>query len=97
MHFRKMVYSPSGDFRVYRFAADAPAESLTFTIIDKWSDSEGNIFYKIHFVDAGVLAKISNNANVFESLLYHSYPPGFPTKLDPKDPAGYYRIYYRQK
>ena len=55
--------------------------------MDRWTDSEGNIWYKIHFTfyrfDGNTLAKIVNNGNVLERLDYMGYPPRFPTQIDP--------------
>jgi hypothetical protein len=69
------------------------------TIIDKWTDSEGNIWYKSYFKEnstSGVnfeLGKFSNNGNtwefVFDSIV-------FPTEDQMNSAGPHYKIYYRQ-
>ena len=100
---QKIVYSFGGGFGAYSFAKDVSTYPGKFTIVDKWTDSHGNIWYKVSFsitnkAYAGdALIKISNNVTVLQTFHYSSIPPRFLTKMDKDDPIGYYRIYYRQK
>ena len=101
--FQKIVYRPDGTYEIYLFAKDAsPLHTGVFRIVEKWTDSARDIFYKEHFSvpdHAGdALDRISKDGTVFETLFYRSgYKPRFPTKIDPNDVIGFYLIYYRQR
>jgi len=71
-----------------------------YQIIDKWTDSEGNIWYKMHFWFGSILedhpnyyelAKFSKSGKVWESI---DGKFEFPTELDESHVK--YDIYYRQ-
>jgi len=66
-----------------------------YTIKDKWTDSEGNIWYKETFVVYGQkfyeLDKISNSGKTLE---FQYSTSKYPTKIDPEN--GRYRIYHRK-
>jgi len=72
----------------------------TFVIVDKWTDSEGNIWYKTYVRRSGrttiyhELDKISNNGNTWE---YVSHTVDFPTESDMHPDYQLYHIYYRQE
>ncbi len=84
-----------------RFEVFGSAESKTamvtgsFWITDKWTDSEGNIWYKTEFVEFGKknyeLSKISNSGKTWE-FVYSSSK--YPTKIDPENAT--YSIYHRK-
>jgi hypothetical protein len=61
-----------------------------YLITGKWYDSQGNIFYRYHWVEnrrtgleAYSLGKISNSGNTLEAMRDHS---AYPTEIDPKHP-----------
>ena len=99
----------SGKKRLYLwgyYAAYRPADSEvaqakgTFVIVDKWADSEGNIWYKTYLRFSGSttifheLDKISNNGNTWE---YAYTTTDFPSESDLNPDNTRYRIYYRQE
>ena len=104
-HPQKEVIDSNG-YHVFRFVDDAAVYFAGVeTITSKWTDSEGNIWYKTykgawtngtkpavpHF-----LYKLSKSATVRESVytIRDSYTPGaFPSKVDPKDSS--YLVYTR--
>ena len=71
-----------------------------YAIVDKWTDSEGNIWYKMHVwygpidevhISGYELDKFSESGKVWE---YISDSYAFPTEIDESHPK--YHIYYRQ-
>lgn len=70
-------------------------ETGKYTITDKWTDSEGNIWYKTEvtfpFQKGYRLDKISNYGKTWESVISYSK---YPTEINPED-ADYY-IYRRE-
>ena len=101
---QKEVIDSSG-YHVFRFVDDsgqywAGAE----TIASKWTDSEGNIWYKTsrasnngqEAVIFECLYKLSKSSTVRESEWTENptySPTAYPTKIDPKDMT--YRVYNR--
>jgi hypothetical protein len=73
----------------------------TSTIVDKWTDAEGNIRYKEYDRDPDTrraylcLYKISADKTALESVWSYT---DFPAEddLNSKNSDFYYRIYYRQ-
>lgn len=92
---QKITIHPDGTYETFMKATDTTLESWkdTFTIIDKWTDSEGSIWYKIHCEGASgpaySLARISSSGSVYEEVSSHG---DYPTEMD----SGHYtyRIYY---
>ena len=72
----------------------------TIVIVDKWTDSEGNIWYKTMLRAYGGtvnwfhLDKISNNGNIWEFV---RTTVDFPTESDMHPDFQLYHIYYRQE
>jgi hypothetical protein len=95
---QKMIIYPDGRIEYFRSAAvERVSHKVRYLITRKWSDPEGNIWYKSHWVhSAGVecfeLIKISNSGKTYESA-YDTHE--YPTKIDPAE-DDYYRIYYRE-
>jgi hypothetical protein len=92
----KVVIKPDGMFEGYNNAQGTEFWKAKITITDRWTDSEGNIFYKlIHdpVVDEKLyeLWKLSNSGTVCE-LVWDSIE--YPTDINPDDSG--YQIYYRQ-
>ena len=92
---QKVVMNPDG---TWGWAMRANAEldmKFTYKLKEKWTDSEGNIWYKVrlksHRGEDYVLVKISNSGNTREVAFNRNE---YPTKIDPKEVN--YRIYYRQ-
>ena len=107
-HIQKVVINPDGKWKEYSNISDSDyLQEGTRTIDSKWTDSEGNIWYKIVMVvtdgklaDPGTTAqeldKLSKSATVWESvfaLVGKVHPELYPTSIDPK--TSNYRIYYR--
>ncbi len=92
---QKIINYP-GRFENFGSAESETAkETGTVTITDKWTDSEGNIWYKETFVVYGQkfyeLDKISNSGKTWEFVYSYSK---YPTKIDPKNTN--YLIYHRK-
>jgi hypothetical protein len=107
VHPQKEVIDSNG-YHVFRFVDDAAqffegAETIT----SKWTDSEGNIWYKTYEsawsnINEGksevphFLYKLSKSATVRESVhaIRDTYTPSaFPTKIEPNDSS--YLVYTR--
>jgi len=106
-HAQKEVIDSTG-YQAFRFVDDVGKYWVgAETITSKWTDSEGNIWYKtykgVRDWDDGMkpevphfLYKLSKSATVRESVyaVRDIYTPSaFPTKIDPKDAS--YRVYNR--
>ena len=95
----KTIHNHDGTLSKYVNTSDTePYETGTFTIEDKWTDSEGNIWYKILYTVTGQiisnfeLTKISDNGTTLE-LVYSVID--YPTEIVPNDGINF--IYYRQQ
>jgi beta-lactamase regulating signal transducer with metallopeptidase domain len=95
-----IVYYYWGYGEFVRYVTDKETSmKFSFTIVDKWSDSEGNIWYKTYEITNNdysiiyTLNKISNDATVFE---YVDNVGDFPTRADLNKTNYNYRIRYRQ-
>ena len=106
-HAQKEVIDSNG-YHVFRFVDDFAEYYVgAETITSKWTDSEGNIWYKTYkggwnqneiktSVVPHFLYKLSKSATVRESVYANrdTYTPSaFPTKIDPKDQS--YLVYNR--
>jgi len=98
-HAQKIEMHDWGYWEVYSKIADEFFVNGTYIIVDRWTDSEGNIWYK-EFVRArnGLypdfeLDKISKNGTVWEYVFAFD---DFPTANNMNSMNPYYRIYYRQ-
>ena len=94
---QKIVFNSDGTGGV---SSQADSNELTwkfkFLITGKWTDSEGNIMYKRHWVgdwgeEGYSLHKISNSGNTLEIVFDKDK---HPNKIDPKHP--FYRKYTRR-
>ena len=95
-----LVYQPDGTFEQYTDVLRTLLEvDGTFTIEDKWTDSEKNLVYKVKWsykigtqeIIEFRLIKISDSGNTYEEVFDQRK---YPTEIDPID--GTYRIRYRQ-
>jgi hypothetical protein len=96
---QRIVFRADWTFERFTWAdRDVSDWADRYKITGKWTDSEGNVWYKIHWQknylseDYG-LFKISNSGKKCE---YVSDPIeyGYPKKIDPK--ALSYRVYFRK-
>ncbi len=77
-----------------------PQFKFQYTITDKWTDSDSNIWYKIvskykpEYMERTRfgLNKISNTERTWEYIVSAD---DYPSQIDPNHPE--YRIYYRQE
>jgi hypothetical protein len=104
-HWGKLVLKP-GAFEWYTKTDSTHSTRYgETTITDKWTDSEGNIWYK--YMDTLTvyggskdtnpkygLVKIDKLANTFEIV---ASGIDYPTEIDPDSLLYTYRIYYRQE
>jgi len=95
-HPRQKIINYPGKWATYGSAGSETAtETGKYTITEKWTDSEGNIWYKgevvFPFQKAYELDKISNSGKTWEFVFSSSK---YPTKIDPEDSD--YHIYHRK-
>jgi len=102
-HFlARLVIRRDGTFDGYFRTTDSnKALDGHYVIVEKWTDLEGNIWYKSHTWEGVMvegkpefyeLAKFSNSGKVWE---YLALPGDFPAELDESN--FHYHIYYRQE
>ena len=96
---QKIIYNPDGTVESYGAAGDIAHLTGKYTIIEKWTDSEGNILCKIitKWGDKAYgettlyeLHKISNSGLTWE---YITSLDDYATEIDSNHPE--YHIYYR--
>ncbi len=100
------IVSTSAGWKQYSYISDTvPLLEGTGGIESKWTDSDGNIWYKTSSAitsetmkgdKSQELDKLSKSGTVWESvwIWVREFGPGnYPPKIDPKDAN--YRIYYR--
>jgi hypothetical protein len=94
---QKIMNKPVGTFSCFRDAnSKVPDNGGRYLVTGKWSDSEGNIFYKSIWVgdwgeEAYQVTKISNSGNTLESVLGYDE---HPRNIDPNNI--WYRKYTRK-
>lgn len=98
--WQKRIFSPDGTLRAYRYESLlSPDCEGIYTITEKWTDSQQNIWYKIKTdgkchgeqVVYYYLIRITDSGKTLE-LVYH--PVDYHKELDPKHPS--YRVLYRK-
>lgn len=93
---QKVVYNPDGTGGGASSINIEPYWKFRYLITGKWTDPEGNIMYKEHWVgdwreEAYSLIKISNSGKTLEMV---SDPDKYPSEIDPKN--NLYRKYTRK-
>ena len=94
---QKIIYNTGGTFDCFRNASSKePNKRGRYLVTGRWSDSEGNIIYKTHWVgdwgeEAYQIGKISNSGNTLEYVLGYDEPP---KNIDPNNI--WYRKYTRK-
>ena len=100
--YAKVVIKPDGTWDEYSLTySDRPIYKGEYIITDKWTDSDGYIFYKsiITRIDKEshrpyyVMSKIDKTGNVYEDLWSTIQ---MPTEFEQDDMLYNHRIYYRQ-
>jgi len=96
MPAQKIVTKPDGTEDIFMSAnLKKPSYKSRYLITGKWTDSESNIWYKIHWVgdwhkEGYSLIRISNSGKTSESVSDTKYP----SEIDPKN--NLYRKYTRE-
>ena len=97
---QKYILYDWGYFEEYEKPTSEYPYPGTFIIVDKWTDSEGNIWYKEYVRERNEmnptfeLDKISKDGTVWEFVFaYNDFPKA--DTMNSKNP--YYRIYYREQ
>jgi len=92
------ILTPDGKYASYEKESDAlTSHEGTLTIKEKWTDSEGNLWYKVIFSPTFVavtrygLMKLSNSGKTLESVRSRRQ---VPTEIDLNSAT--YRIWYRK-
>jgi len=103
LHFQKIIIDPI-DLTIqwcYKSEAARPDYKHPYTIMEKWTDSEGDTWYKLEWLDRGnkrskylELSRISQSGMTLE-LVNQRERQWWPSKIDPDHLS--YRIYYLQK
>ena len=80
---QKIIYKSDGTIEFSRAALNWRARYL---ITGKWEDTQGNIFYRYHWIDeyglvAYTLSRISNSGNTLETVRDHE---AYPKEIDLK-------------
>jgi hypothetical protein len=113
--FEINVFNPDGTMKFFETEANVwepdvevleggwiPGTYFTYTIEDKWTDSDGNVWYKVEAVYGGyeenpgrfyLLMKISDSNRVLEYMVGRV---DYREEIDPTKVPYTYRIYYRQ-
>ena len=93
----KVVYNSNGTWEEYNLeGTTTPPFRGSYTIADKWTDPDGNVWYKVALAggfQGKSLVKISNSGNTCE-FVSSRHGGDFPDELDAN--AEGYRIYYRK-
>ncbi len=105
-YWQEEVLTPNRYEQYYRTSSRAPSSWSTLSIDSKWTDSEGNIWYRCYQTFKGgcskgmeiqVLRKLNKSATVLESVfsvvIAGFDPRNYPAKIDPKEPT--YNIFAR--
>jgi len=93
---QKVIYNPDGTGGSSVSIDLDPSYEIKYLITGKWTDPEGNIMYKIHWIgswreEAFSLIRISNSGNTLEYVFDHEK---HPDKIDPSHE--FYRKYTRK-
>jgi hypothetical protein len=98
---QKIITTDEGTYDIYNGLNDiVPIFKIKYTITEKWTDSDGNIWYKIvseyetEYAERTRLGlnKIDHTGSTWEIVIAED---DYPAKLDPSHPE--YRIYYRSE
>jgi hypothetical protein len=95
----KVVFYPDGRFESYKITSDDKADyKAVYKIEEKWTDKDGNIWYKYRLTekswessDSRHLSKISDSGKIQECQFDFEF---YPKKIDSSRLA--YRKYYRE-
>ena len=98
--FQKRVFNPDGTFRFYRYeSSPSPEIEGTYSIIEKWTDSEKILWYKLKATeikkgkskeDYYYLSKISDSGKKLEFVFHAS---DYLKVINPDRKT--YRVYFR--
>ena len=98
----KMVLHTNGAVVYY---SKGGSDVRPFYIVDKWIDSEGDVFYHVYIPgwansrpgerEHYWIIKVSNSGTVLEAICGYRHFGELPTKINPKDST--YAIYDRQR
>ena len=98
---QKIKYNPDGTVEAYSAAGDMAHFTGEYTIVEKWTDSEGNTMLKItsnwgdKTYGQTTLYELHRLSSSQPTLEYITSLDDFATKMDPKHPE--YHIYFRQE
>ena len=94
----KVIFKPDGKFERFRNNVDSkiPYREGTYKITEKWTDTEGNIYYKClqsdnHGRQSKHLCKLSQSGKIIEIVWGHNE---YPAEVSPR--PGFYDKYTRQ-
>ena len=100
-YWQKIVQNPDGTIEGYMSAVDMTHFTGAYTIVAKWTDSQGNILYKLmtkwgdKTYGRTTLYELHKVSNLGLTLEYITSLDDYATQIDPNHRE--YHIYYRQK
>jgi hypothetical protein len=101
-YWQKIVHSSGGTIKSYMSAEDMAHFTGAYTIVAKWTDSHGNILYKLMtkwgdktYGGETTLYELHRVSNSGLTLEYITSLDDYATEIDPNHRE--YHIYYRQK
>jgi hypothetical protein len=101
-HGQKWIFSPDGTFQQYSLeSSPSPQFEGNYTITERRTDSEGNIWYKLKATGEVFFGKekakwyfLGRIGDSGKTLEYNYHPVEYPKELAPDHPS--YRVYYRK-
>ena len=94
-------WNSDGTWASYSQTTNVPAWEGKYSITEKWTDVEGNVWYKVKWEDMHTgydgfgLCKISDSGNTIEQSFSTD---DYPAKIDPNKPfSAYAGIHYRKQ
>ena len=100
-YWQKIVHNPDGTIESYMSAADITHFTGAYVIVAKWTDSQGNILYKImtkwgdNTYGQTTICELHRVSNSGLTLEYITSLNDYATEIDPNHPE--YHIYHRYK
>ena len=95
--FAKLVIKSDSVMLAYDAETSEIPTEITLRIDDRWTDTNGDTYYKVYIVWAGYLTfhELWRIDEAKETLELNYYRTSYPDEINPE--SGRYQIYYRQE
>ena len=95
--FAKVVIKSDSVMQAYDTETSEIPTEITLRIDDRWTDTNGDTYYKVYIVWAGYLTfhELWRIDEAKETLELNYYRTSYPDEINPE--SGRYQIYYRQE